>query len=790
MNMTHHFSAADVAKFYNSLDGLSELRRDNYINTITGMGLPGPGGKSGATYFTNDRLLRSTELQNLYTANGYAARIVDRMVDDATRCDITLTGTNTRFDWWSVQSQLDDLGALSHIGDAWKWGRLYGGGLVVMLVDDGRPFSAPLDLANVRAFRGLGKLDSTNVMVQGWNAALGSAAWSQPTGYQVIMPTSSETADGAVTIGGVIHPSRCIRFDAMAVPAAVMSMNAGWSPSILQRCKVQLEAYGSALVSAQELLQELSVMVLGIDGLLDMFVGNNTDAQAGVREMLRQLKLGIDNFNLLAIDKTKASYQEVKRSVEGLDKMVDRFERDLVGASGMPRLILVGEQASGLGASSGDEVRSWYASVEKEQKYVVTPALNRILSVLFAARRREGLAVPTEWTIKFAPLQTPEPKASAEIAQVWTGVATDLLAAKIITPEQAQDMLVRNGVLDAAPTDEDGDIIEAPAPEATSATETGEPVAPTEATPEAPPVAEQALNGAQVASLVNVFAAIGEGTLAPEAAEWIIRVAVPTASMADVRAAVTAAASAARAGVPMPAPEAPAAATDEEGEEAPSEPPPSKDPVPADAKTAQEIAAELGVSTHRVTRLVREGRVRQWFKLGKKLISVAEIHAVIEEENRTNNDGLAWTGLGCDVCGYGTVESGGEFDPSEPCPECGTVMVTDAASESAKEERIAEAFKKYHETVNMGAAELRKWADTEWSPKASKSRAPIERNLRLLETPREKWTLAHAASAMRTVAFVSRMKNAEQGEPVKVNGREGPSKRDISLKNWAFDPNK
>jgi 2'-5' RNA ligase len=112
------------------------------------------------------------------------------------------------------------------------------------------------------------------------------------------------------------------------------------------------------------------------------------------------------------------------------------------------------------------------------------------------------------------------------------------------------------------------------------------------------------------------------------------------------------------------------------------------------------------------------------------------------------------------------------------------------ATDDAKADRIAEAFKRYHEVVNMGAAELREWAATEWSKKASVSRAPIDRNLTLLETPREDWTLAHASSALRTVNFVSRMRGAEQGEPVKIDGREGPSKRDISLKNWAFDPSK
>ena len=36
-----------------------------------------------------------------------------------------------------------------------------------------------------------------------------------------------------------------------------------------------------------------------------------------------------------------------------------------------------------------------------------------------------------------------------------------------------------------------------------------------------------------------------------------------------------------------------------------------------------------------------------------------------------------WTGMGCDVCGFGTVENVDEFDPRKPCPECGVVMVED-----------------------------------------------------------------------------------------------------------------
>jgi HK97 family phage portal protein len=104
-----------------------------------------------------------------------------------------------------------------------------------------------------------------------------------------------------------------------------------------------------------------------------------------------------------------------------------------------------------------------------------------------------------------------------------------------------------------------------------------------------------------------------------------------------------------------------------------------------------------------------------------------------------------------------------------------------------KDEELDEVYSKWRDTVNMSASELRAWAKTDCSKRASLSRAPINRNLTLLETKKADWTKAHMKSANRTISFVSRMKGMPKGKPV-VQGC--PSKRDISLRNWAFNPDK
>ena len=45
------------------------------------------------------------------------------------------------------------------------------------------------------------------------------------------------------------------------------------------------------------------------------------------------------------------------------------------------------------------------------------------------------------------------------------------------------------------------------------------------------------------------------------------------------------------------------------------------------------------------------------------------------DAGRKGDDGMVWMGLGCDVCGFGSVENLEDFNPRRPCPECGNVAV-------------------------------------------------------------------------------------------------------------------
>jgi hypothetical protein len=104
------------------------------------------------------------------------------------------------------------------------------------------------------------------------------------------------------------------------------------------------------------------------------------------------------------------------------------------------------------------------------------------------------------------------------------------------------------------------------------------------------------------------------------------------------------------------------------------------------------------------------------------------------------------------------------------------------------QDELDEVYAEWSDSVNMTAGELREWSAHPCSREASL--APVEvmkRNLELLEADKSDWDEGHIEDAKRTISFIARMRGADT--PDKHGGPHGcPSKRDISLLNWAYNP--
>lgn len=92
--------------------------------------------------------------------------------------------------------------------------------------------------------------------------------------------------------------------------------------------------------------------------------------------------------------------------------------------------------------------------------------------------------------------------------------------------------------------------------------------------------------------------------------------------------------------------------------------------------------------------------------------------------------------------------------------------------------------RKYFRATNMSASELKRWANTELSRKASLDRSPIKRNYELLSTPVSEWNTKHYRWANKTIGYLARAKKIPRAKE-EVGG--GYTRNEIALKNWAYD---
>ena len=142
-------------------------------------------------------------LSTLYRSDGIAKRVVDLHVDDAIRewieCDELLL------------TDLSRINAKQELTEALKWGRLFGGSLVVAMVDDGQDFDQPVNLNAIRAVRQLRVYDRHRVT---WTSGdLDMDAMSMNFGKPMFY-----TVQPLYGVPYRVHHSRAWRVDGLSLP--------------------------------------------------------------------------------------------------------------------------------------------------------------------------------------------------------------------------------------------------------------------------------------------------------------------------------------------------------------------------------------------------------------------------------------------------------------------------------------------------------------------------------------------------------------------------------------------
>ncbi len=186
---------------------MSEFRMDGYINRYTGYGTY--TDSSERYEYASEPWTPDVSLVNHYETNGLFAKIIDTPAEEAVKHGFSLALNNPDYEQY-IEDTLDILDWEAKAATAIKWARLFGGAIIVMLIDDGGELTEPVNWDGIQSIdelrvyeRPIAQPDFANCYdTFGNNGPHRKSKFGMPQYYQVSSVYGSFT----------VHESRCLVF--------------------------------------------------------------------------------------------------------------------------------------------------------------------------------------------------------------------------------------------------------------------------------------------------------------------------------------------------------------------------------------------------------------------------------------------------------------------------------------------------------------------------------------------------------------------------------------------------
>ncbi len=408
-------------------------RTDSISNYLSSLGNPGvDSGSSGRPSLATR--LHPHELEVLYLQNDLGGIIVDEIVDEAFRegYRVAVDGDTETTDpaaEWTKRLLIPETVALGA-----KWGRLYGGGFVLMVLDDGLDPSVAVDLTKIQSVVNLVDLDRYEVTPARWDTDIRSSTFGEPDVYQVLPQTQGGTAEGLE--GNLVHASRLLRFGGVALPRKMRSHNGGFDDSVLQRPWDAIRRFCETEQAMARIVQSFEVTTIAMAGLANIMQHEDGAGLIQARMALIAKGLSIINAYLLDADAGEQLTRQ-SSSVAGLPEIRQGFSESVSKAARMPQTILFGAAPAGLNTDGESGIQSWHKQVRAYQEKELTPELEKLYRCVFCAKDGPTKGVePAGWRLEWYPLDEPGELEVANLRKIIAEIDSMYLDRGVRTAEQ------------------------------------------------------------------------------------------------------------------------------------------------------------------------------------------------------------------------------------------------------------------------------------------------------------------------------------------------------------------
>jgi phage-related protein (TIGR01555 family) len=495
------------------IGGGATLRLDGWANDVTGQGTA--RDKTAYNYFSPGRVLSDGEISGLYHDNDVAARMVDIVPDEMLREGFTVDVGDPKANS-ELADQIDALGLDDKLADAIRWGRAYGGGGLLLGADDGRSAATPLMPERARALSYVYVLDRRYLWPLTHYTEPGHPKLGQPETYMVTSPSFAAQAPVSV-----VHETRLVLFGGATTGIRERETNSGWDLSILQRATKVLSDFDLGWGAAALLLADGNQAVFKISGLADALSqaaasGSAGGAETFLRERLKLMDMGRSVVRAVVVDaggaedEPEESFERQVFPMTGIPDVLEKLMVRLAATVDVPCTRLFGISPAGLNATGESDVRGWYDRIRSQQTRKLAPKIRRIVRVALQTKAVK-LDTPSAIKVTFPSLWSESPNQAATTRKVLIEGDKLLIDAGEVLPEEAVTQRL-------APDGFSKELVLSPEGKAAR-----EAVLKDELKAAAPAaggdeIQKTALNGAQIASLVDIVAQVASGTIPRDSA--------------------------------------------------------------------------------------------------------------------------------------------------------------------------------------------------------------------------------------------------------------------------------
>lgn len=434
------------------LEGQGTYREDGYTNMLNKYGTS--QDNSEAYDYKPEEFANDMELTRLYEGNGLFTKIIDRPAEESIKHGFDIDYGDEAITEY-VEDKMDELELEDRFATAEKWARLYGGSIIVMLVDDGRGLEEPLDWNNVRSIdelrvfeRSIVQPDYTSLYTYNAHEVMEKhreRPLDQPEHYAVF------SLYGYFTV----HYTRCLVFRNGRLPEhTTNALYRYWGIPEYVKIKRALRETITAHSDGVKLLERSVQAIYKMKGLANLLATEDGEDQAIRRMQVIDMARGI--LNSLAIDSEGEDYDFKTLPMAGVKDILDSTCNMLSAVTDIPQTILYGRSPAGENSTGDADLENFYNLLERIQKMNMKSNGRTVIDLILKEGKERGqIEKIPKYKMKFAPLwsmseteQATVEQTKATTEQIKAQTAQAYVDMQAIDPSEVRQALAKGDTYD------------------------------------------------------------------------------------------------------------------------------------------------------------------------------------------------------------------------------------------------------------------------------------------------------------------------------------------------------